>query len=218
MSTLKYKKVASENDMAVRLNQWMQAVRAPTPYRVAGRTLNLSTVAYAKIGIFLLLLLSFFLLFLPIISPRPGLYNARLSAYSSYNSTYPLTTPVKRKSWTRFRIGAIADLDTDSKQSGKEDKWISYFKTGVLSVTNDLQNVSIEWNNNDKILSTKLSEKGRSLELSDLVVFNGKLYSCDDRTGIIYEILSDGSILPWVILLDGNGRVQKGRKILFIQL
>ena len=101
-------------------------------------------------------------------------------------------------------------MDTDSKQSGDGDTWISYFKTGVLTVSDDLQNISVKWNKEDIILSTKLSEKGRSLELSDLVVFNGKLYSCDDRTGIVYEVMLDGNIYPWVILLDGDGRVQKG--------
>jgi soluble calcium-activated nucleotidase 1 len=45
------------------------------------------------------------------------------------------------------------------------------------------------------------------MELSELVVFNGRLYSCDDRTCIIYEILIDERIaVPWVILPDGNGK------------
>lgn len=44
------------------------------------------------------------------------------------------------------------------------------------------------------------------MELSELVVFNGHLYSCDDRTGIIYEIFIEKKLaIPWVILPDGNG-------------
>lgn len=43
------------------------------------------------------------------------------------------------------------------------------------------------------------------MELSELVVFNGRLLSFDDRTGIIYEILNDRAI-PWVLLMDGDGR------------
>lgn len=52
------------------------------------------------------------------------------------------------------------------------------------------------------------------MELSELVVFNGHLYSCDDRTGIIYEILIEKKLaIPWVILSDGNGKVSgKGFK------
>lgn len=33
-------------------------------------------------------------------------------------------------------------------------------------------------------LSSHLSEKGRGTELSELIVFNGKLYTVDDRSGI----------------------------------
>jgi soluble calcium-activated nucleotidase 1 len=52
------------------------------------------------------------------------------------------------------------------------------------------------------------------MELSELFVFNGQLYSCDDRTGIIYH-LQEGENeevepVPWVILADGNGTMAKG--------
>ena len=47
------------------------------------------------------------------------------------------------------------------------------------------------------------------MELSELVSFNSKLYSVDDRTGIVFEIGDD--IVPWVILPDGNGKINKGR-------
>lgn len=33
-----------------------------------------------------------------------------------------------------------------------------------------------------------MNEDGRGMELSDLAYFNGKLYSFDDRTGIVYAI------------------------------
>ena len=47
------------------------------------------------------------------------------------------------------------------------------------------------------------------MELSELVAFNGRLYTCDDRTGVIYEI-NDNKAVPWVVMQDGNGRVTKG--------
>ena len=62
------------------------------------------------------------------------------------------------------------------------------------------------------MLKSHLSAKDRGMELSELLVFNGKLYSPDDRTGIIYEITPDWKVLPWVILNDGNGRVTKGKQ------
>ncbi|ELK38016.1 Soluble calcium-activated nucleotidase 1 [Myotis davidii] len=49
------------------------------------------------------------------------------------------------------------------------------------------------------------------MELSDLVVFNGKLYSVDDRTGVVYRIEGNTPV-PWVILSDGDGTVGKGFK------
>lgn len=42
------------------------------------------------------------------------------------------------------------------------------------------------------------------MELSELVVFNGKILSFDDRTGFIYEIRDD-KVLPWIFLADGDG-------------
>ena len=49
------------------------------------------------------------------------------------------------------------------------------------------------------------------MELSKLVVFNGNLLGFDDRTGTIYHIdLASKSAYPWVLLVDGHGRVAKG--------
>jgi hypothetical protein len=46
------------------------------------------------------------------------------------------------------------------------------------------------------------------MELSTLNVFNGHLYACDDKTGVVYELpISDTSgidPIPWTILADGN--------------
>jgi len=47
------------------------------------------------------------------------------------------------------------------------------------------------------------------MELSELVVFNGHLYSVDDRTGVVYRIEGNQAV-PWVILADGDGLVSKG--------
>lgn len=50
------------------------------------------------------------------------------------------------------------------------------------------------------------------MELSELVVFNGALLGFDDRTGTIYHIdMAAKSAYPWVLLVDGHGRVAKGK-------
>lgn len=38
------------------------------------------------------------------------------------------------------------------------------------------------------------------MELSELTKFNNKLFTVDDRTGIVYEILENHTIQPWIIL------------------
>lgn len=50
------------------------------------------------------------------------------------------------------------------------------------------------------------------MELSELRVFNGKLYTFDDRTGIVYQIVDNQRIIPWVLLTDGDGQSMKGER------
>lgn len=100
--------------------------------------------------------------------------------------------------------GIIADLDTNSKSD--KNKWVSYFKTGYLTYNLKTYSVSIQWDSNSALsIDTSYSLKGRGMELSELVTFNGRLLTFDDRTGIIFEIVNNKAI-PWVLLMDGDGR------------
>ena len=56
------------------------------------------------------------------------------------------------------------------------------------------------------------------MELSELVVFNGKLYAVDDRTGVVFEITQDDKVIPWVILQDGDGHKVKGKGPLILNV
>ncbi|KAF3687317.1 Soluble calcium-activated nucleotidase 1 [Channa argus] len=127
-----------------------------------------------------------------------------------YNDTYPLSLPVKTKNGIRYRIGVIADLDTASRSS-KEQTWFSYMKRGYLTVSYSADRLEVEWDADTVTLESHLAEKGRGMELSELVVFNGHLYSVDDRTGVVYRIEGNKAV-PWVILPDGDGSVSKGFK------
>ncbi|XP_068606385.1 soluble calcium-activated nucleotidase 1 [Brachionichthys hirsutus] len=129
---------------------------------------------------------------------------------SRYNDTYPLSLPETTPQGTRYRIGVIADLDTSS-HSEKKKLWYSYMQRGHLLVSQSGDRVAVEWDADKVVLEGHLSEKGRGMELSELVVFNGKLYSVDDRTGIVYQIIGK-KVVPWVILPDGDGNVAKGFK------
>ncbi|XP_054892012.1 soluble calcium-activated nucleotidase 1 isoform X2 [Poeciliopsis prolifica] len=141
---------------------------------------------------------------------RPCHGSAVRDSDSQYNDTYPLTAPERTPQGMRYRIAVIADLDTNSA-SEKKLTWFSYMRRGYLLVSQSGDKVAVEWDADKVVLESHLSEKGRGMELSDLVVFNGKLYSVDDRTGIVYHIDRDKAV-PWVILPDGDGNVAKGFK------
>lgn len=139
------------------------------------------------------------------------------SAADPYNAIYPLTPPIfsphkKISEQTRtYRIAIVTDLDTASKSETDKDTWFSYMKYGHLTIGNDLRKISITWDPTVIQLKSNLAQKGRSMELSDLKVFNGNLLTVDDRTGIVYRF-ERSEMIPWVLLTDGNGNDSKGFK------
>nr|BAG58716.1 unnamed protein product [Homo sapiens] len=122
----------------------------------------------------------------------------------------PLSPPQRTPAGIRYRIAVIADLDTESRAQ-EENTWFSYLKKGYLTLSDSGDKVAVEWDKDHGVLESHLAEKGRGMELSDLIVFNGKLYSVDDRTGVVYQIEGSKAV-PWVILSDGDGTVEKGFK------
>ncbi|VIO99677.1 MGC52693 protein, putative [Brugia malayi] len=112
----------------------------------------------------------------------------------------------------QFRIMVVTDLDKSSKHPTEENQWQSFIEFGILTVNKDYTEASLKWNSNEQIsLYSTIAGGGRSMELSDLVVFDGKLLSIDDRTGIIYRIEKDMAY-PWIYLSDGAGNATKGFK------
>eukprot|EP00731_Ephydatia_muelleri_P029562 Em0021g85a len=96
------------------------------------------------------------------------------------------------------------------KSTQESNTWNSYLKTGIVTLRGD-GTVSVEWERETKLVS-HISEKGRGVELSELIVFNGRLYTVDDRSGIVFEVVDGRNLVPWVILEDGPGDVNKGFK------
>ena len=134
----------------------------------------------------------------------------RKACEREYNNTYPLTPSEVTVEGNRFRIGIIADLDENSKSTSKENTWTSHFNRGYLTLHGNGR-ISVEWDTEKIVLSSTLSQKGRGMELSELIVFNGKLYAVDDRTGVVFQILDTHNV-AWVILPDGDGSEEKGFK------
>uniref|UniRef100_A0A7I4YBY5 Apyrase n=1 Tax=Haemonchus contortus TaxID=6289 RepID=A0A7I4YBY5_HAECO len=128
-----------------------------------------------------------------------------------YNHSQIHNTRTLKDGTVEIDLLAVTDLDHDSKVSNK--KWTSFAKYGVLRISPDHAKVSVMWKaNSDFSLSTEISSGGRAMELSDLVVFDGRLLVGDDRTGLIYEI-RDGKAFPWIFLNDGPGNTSKGLKV-----
>ncbi|XP_071965544.1 soluble calcium-activated nucleotidase 1-like [Antedon mediterranea] len=127
-----------------------------------------------------------------------------------YNGSYPGSIPVKTVGGKKYKIGLVADLDTDSKDKENPKIWNSYLKTGYLTLNGHHDGLTIEWEDN-RLLTSQFSQGGRGMELSELIIFNGKTYTVDDRTGVVYEII-DNRVVTWVILPDGDGTASKGFK------
>jgi soluble calcium-activated nucleotidase 1 len=115
---------------------------------------------------------------------------------------------------TEYPLVAVADRD---KFSFDKEKiiWKSVLLHGILVRGSDGK-YSVSWDIEKQVeLTGKLAEQTRGLELSELKRFNGKLYTFDDRTGIVYEIMSEGNkhhVIGRHILPDGNGDSTKGFK------
>jgi len=116
----------------------------------------------------------------------------------------------------KWRFGIISDMDENSKVTPQEGDpyWRSYFRKATLIRDPASGEYTIAWDETSLELKNYLNEKGRALELSDLTRYNNRLYACDDRTGVIYEIIEGKEVkaVPRQILMDGDGNTNKGFK------
>ncbi|KAK3091862.1 hypothetical protein FSP39_023214 [Pinctada imbricata] len=199
------------------VHDWMNAIRRPTPYRVGSSRFYLKPRILAYSGLFSFAVL---ILIVSIFQSHPSSsldclkrWDSSLRFHgSSYDYTYPLTPIISKGSVQHFKIGLVTDLDTDSKSKDKKDTWFSYFHEGNLTYSQSNEYIDIKLNAKPYVLKSTLSQGGRGMELSELQVFNGKLYSVDDRTGVIYQVSHNHQVFPWVLLADGDGNTQKGFK------
>jgi len=192
------------------MKDWRAAISTPLTYRIGNSTLHFrahQVLAYSVIGCSILFLFYIVLTGGDTRTSEYGIYNSDDSAQCP-NSTYP-GYKVTSRTGTKYRIAVIADLDTDSKIG--DDKWASFMLSGDLELSTDHSQVKIRWDQLETQLTSSTSAGGRGMELSELSVFNGRMLSLDDRTGIVYSIL-ENRVVPWVILADGDGTSSKGFK------
>ncbi|KAL0214635.1 hypothetical protein P9112_006819 [Eukaryota sp. TZLM1-RC] len=110
---------------------------------------------------------------------------------------------------SRYCLAAVSDEDERSKQ--KDGRFLSYTKLAVLSAGSETEPWRVRWEDEASSLYSFTGYKGRGMELSELVNFNGETLACDDRTGIIYSIKPNKAIRKWM-LNDGDGNQEKGFK------
>ena len=133
------------------MKDWRQAIQLPTAYRIGNSTVRLQyqfVVGVIIVGVIALVMFyntshsrSLTERRFPLENRIPkNIYNQDVSLpfQRMYNSTYPLTTPVRTEKGIRYRIGIIADLDQASR---KGDDWVSYLKTGFLFVDSERSKV-----------------------------------------------------------------------------
>lgn len=218
---------------------WRSALRTPPTYRIGNRTVRFNYhIAMLIGGVCALFIIFYYVRGSTSTSDAAWLKNYASSTsghrngggssssivssknmiddeFSSYNSTYPLTLPsVGRPGMITYRIAMVADLDTNSKfDENGFTVWRSYLKKGHLSYITSKDEITITWDAGEPTaLESSFSLKGRGMELSELVTFNGKILSFDDRTGLVYDLTNNDKPIPWLILLDGNGHNAKGFK------
>lgn len=98
------------------------------------------------------------------VEPAPPLFTNLLS----YNSTYPLTRPIvnPHNHHTIYRIGIIADLDTNSKRDKTQSSYSSYYKRGHLTIGPTQPFYEFKWDSEDSVeITSGYSLKGKHSRL-----------------------------------------------------
>lgn len=191
------------------IRDWRKALKSQPSYYHRSYRVNFQIIFFIMciIGIMFIL---YFLKSSAIYSISDDMNVGRLRA--PYNYTYPISAPTSSNGVLTYRIALIADLDKESRDSSAQHRWRSYLKKGSISYNAVKNSVSVLFDDTKPLeINGGYSLNGRGMELSELVTFNGRILTFDDRTGIVYEIKDDKAV-AWVILVDGNGWSQKGFK------
>lgn len=207
------------SDASNLMRDWRRQLRTPPTYRLGNRTFRI----HYHIALLCICFGALILVFLFLKHDSQSSYSNKRKWYvqyelttkkeSEYNYTYPLTPAITNNGVQTYRIGMIADLDKDSKDPKKKNVWRSYLKMGHLSYNPTQNTAEVLFNDHENPIeiSGSYSLKGRGMELSELVTFNGRMLTFDDRTGLVFQ-LKDNKALPWVLLMDGLGNTGKGFK------
>eukprot|EP00045_Choanoeca_perplexa_P008563 m.80436 g.80436 ORF g.80436 m.80436 type:complete len:384 (-) comp14540_c1_seq2:653-1804(-) len=134
----------------------------------------------------------------------------RANVLDRYNHSYPFSPPLQGQDGTvEYKLALVADPDTDSKVADHQ-LWQAKLYHAALIRHAD-RTYTMQLGDTHTVLHSTLAAKGRGAELSELQVFDGKLLTVDDRTGVVFEV-ADKFLHPRYILADGDGAKTKGLK------
>ena len=115
-----------------------------------------------------------------------------------------------------YQLVFVADLDDRSRVEVGKEMWQSFLLEGTLTwdATGEFK---IDFDRDPVSVRSDYSRGGRGMELSELITYNGDMLTADDRTGIVYKLVTDASsgkwnVIPWLLLSDGDGNEEKGLK------
>lgn len=115
-----------------------------------------------------------------------------------------------------FHFAAVTDLDQLSRvQEEEKPTFRSVLVPGKL-IQLDKNRYQID-QDEPREVRTKHNEAGRGAEFSELTLYQNRLYTFDDRTGDVFEILNkDGGtesfVVPRFVITEGEGETDKGMK------
>jgi len=110
---------------------------------------------------------------------------------------------------TALDFAMVSDLDKESRDP-RRLSWHAFVRRGSLlfepaATPGTASRWRIEWRGTDRIEST-IAAKNRSLELSELIRFNGQLLAVCDSTGIVFEVdIAKRKVYQRLALTDGDG-------------
>jgi soluble calcium-activated nucleotidase 1 len=160
-------------------------------------------------------------------SPDASFGSASASYSVGRRSAVKLSIPLKRQN--SYRLALISDQDKLSRVGNSLTfaSALTYATLDFPSILDDVAELKIEATTR---ATTVMNENGRGMESSLLFLMNGRLHTCDDRSGIVYELIGTSSsngnsdndkgkgnvatvtAVPRAILADGDGDSAKGFK------
>mmetsp|Transcript_88922 Transcript_88922/g.226285 ORF Transcript_88922/g.226285 Transcript_88922/m.226285 type:complete len:398 (-) Transcript_88922:63-1256(-) len=141
---------------------------------------------------------------------REGVSSASTSAAAVPPAWAPEAAGLLYAPSAPLEFAMVSDLDKDSRDP-KRLLWHSHLRRGSLVFEPGAASSAggrwrIEWRPGTQRLESGLAAKNRSLELSELVRFGGRLLTVCDSTGLVFEVsLAKGKAFQRTALADGNG-------------